>query len=588
MIKLSTFPFSTLKTAPKVSENKSTSLLLQWSYIRQVMAGAYEFLPMWHRVLKNIENIVREEMDRAGYHEMLMTILTPRELWEVTDRWEIPEYFKVPAWGNSEYRISPTNEENVTNIMNEYIQSYKDLPTCVYHIQKKFRNEKRAKSGLLRGREFHMKDAYSFHKDIEDFEKFYEEIKAVYMRVFDRLGIWADTVIADADGGAISDKNSHEFQTYLDIGEDIIVSDSSWYCYNLELASWVADEKNLEEKEEKMEFLDSIPEIITMEKMADYFEAPLWKMLKTVLYKTESGKYFSIILRWDLEVNEIKVRKFIQARYGEIFEQASEEDLEKLGTVRGFMTPLKQNVIPAKAGINESTSNDSVSSTEWQIGKYWLEGIENFADESLKSAKNYFGGANALAKSTKNVNISDLDITEFGDFNEPKEGFTSKNVEWEKLTFRKASEVGNIFHLGTKYTKPFGISYLDENNKMVDNVEMWCYGIGVSRLMWVMAEYFMTEKWIAWPESVAPADYYIIVIGEENLEKAEELGKSLEKMWKSVILDERMWKKFGFWQKAGDSDLWGIPNRIVISKKTLEQGGYELKKRGESEEIVSF
>ncbi|MBS9784146.1 proline--tRNA ligase [Candidatus Gracilibacteria bacterium] len=560
MLKLSNFPFNTLKSVPKVSDNHSTSLLLQGSYIRQVMAGAYEFLPMGYRVLRNIENIIREEMDRAGYHEMLMTILTPRELWETTNRWEIPEYFKVPAWGSSEYRIAPTNEENVTNIMNEFIQSYKDLPTCVYHIQKKFRNEKRAKSGLLRGREFTMKDAYSFHTNIEDFEKFYETVKDVYMRVFDRLGLGADTVIADADGGAISDKNSHEFQTFLEIGEDIIVQDSSGYCYNLELASGVADEKNLDEETQKMELIDSISEIVTMEKMAEYFKSPLWKMLKTVVYKTESGKYFSIVIRGDLDVNEIKVRKFIAKKYGENFEQATEEDLEKLGTVRGFVTPLK---------ISELQ-------------------IENFADESLKSAKNYFGGANGVAKSSKNVNIEDLDISEFGDFNEPVEGFTSKNVPGEKLTFRKASEVGNIFHLGTKYTKPFGISYLDENNKMVDKVEMGCYGIGVSRLMGVMAEYFMTEKGIAWPENVAPAEYYIIVIGEENVEKATELAKKLESEGKTVILDDRMGKKFGFGQKAGDSELWGIPNRIVISKKTLEQGGYELKKRGEEEKIIEL
>lgn len=205
--------------------------------MRQAMAGAYEFLPIGYRVLHNIEQVVREEMDKAGYHEMLMTILTPREYWETTNRWDIPEYFKVPGWGETQYRIAPTNEENVTPIMGEFIQSYKDLPACVYHIQKKFRNEKRAKSGLLRGREFIMKDAYSFHANIEDFDSFYEEVKRVYMNVFTRLGLGDDTVIADADGGAISDKNSHEFQTFLPVGEDIIVQDSSGYCYNLELAS---------------------------------------------------------------------------------------------------------------------------------------------------------------------------------------------------------------------------------------------------------------------------------------------------------------------------------------------------------------
>ena len=560
MLKLSNFPFSTLKTRPKISDNISTSILLQGSYIRQAMAWAYEFLPMWYRVLKNIENIIREEMDLAGYHEMLFSILTPKELWETTDRWEIPEYFKVPGWGTTEYRIAPTAEENVTNIFKEYIQSYKDLPTCVYQIQKKFRNEKRAKSWLLRWREFVMKDAYSFHADIKDFEEFYKGVIKAYNKIFDRLGIAKDTVMADADWWAISDKNSHEFQTFLPIWEDVIVMDSSGYCYNLELASGIADEKNISEKEEKLEIIDSVAEIVTMEKMADYFKAPLWKMLKTVVYKTDSGKYFSIILRWDLDVNELKVEKFIRKKFSEWFKQATEEDLQTLWTVRGFVTPLKNSNLK----------------------------IINFADESLKSAKNYFWGANSLAKSSKNVNISDLDILEFGDFNEPIEGFTSRNIPNEKLVFKRASEVWNIFHLWNKYTKPFGITYLDENNKTVDNVEMWCYGIWVSRLMWVMAEYFMTENWIAWPENVAPYTHYIIVIWEANIEKAEKLAKELESEWKTVILDDRMWKKFWFWQKASDCELWWIPNRIVISPKTLDAWWYELTKRGQESEIIKF
>ena len=560
MLKLSTFPFNTLKTRPKVSDNVSTSILLQWSYIRQAMAWAYEYLPMWYRVLRNIENIVREEMDNAGYHEMIMTILTPRDLWETTNRWEIPEYFKVPWWGNTEYRISPTNEENVTNIFKEYIQSYKDLPTCVYHIQKKFRNEKRAKSGLLRWREFLMKDAYSFHSSIEDFEKFYEDVKDVYMRVFDRLWIANDTVIADADWWAISDKNSHEFQTYVDIGEDTIVSDSSGYCYNLELASWVADDKNIDDEEFKMEYIDSVPEIITMEKMTSYFNAPSWQMLKTVVYKTDSWKYFSIVIRWDLEVNEIKVRKFVANKYNEWFSQANEQDLEKLWTVRWFITPIKES---------------------------WLE-MDNYWDESLKTAKNYFAWANKIAKSTKNVNLSDLDIKEFSDFNEPKEGFTSLNIPWEKLVFKKACEVWNIFHLWVKYSEPFGLSFLDENNKINNRVEMWCYGIGVSRLMWVIAEYFKTENGISWPENIAPYNYYIIVIWEDNLEKAQEIAKKLESEWKSVILDDRMWKKVWFGQKAWDCELFWIPNRIVISPKTIEQWWYELTKRGDESKIVKF
>lgn len=561
MLTLSNFPFKTLKSTPKVSDNYSTGLLLQWAYMRQAMAGAYEFLPMGYRVLKNIENIIREEMDNAGYHEMLMTILTPREYWETTHRWDIPEYFKVPGWGEVEYRIAPTNEENVTPIMWEFIQSYKDLPTCVYHIQKKFRNEKRAKSGLLRGREFIMKDAYSFHRDIADFDLFYADIKKVYMRVFERLWLGSDTVIADADGGAISDKNSHEFQTFLPVGEDIIVQDSSGYCYNLELASGVPDDKNSSEAVLAMEYIDTIPEIVNMEKMTEYFKAPDWQMLKTVVYKLEaSGKYIAVAIRGDLDINELKLAKFVRKKYEDTILLATQEDLEILGTVRGFISPLRESNLD----------------------------IECFWDESLKTVKNFFGGANALAKSTKNVNIEDLNILEFGDFSQPKQGFTSLNISGEKLTFKKASEVGNIFHLGTKYSKPFGLSYTDENNQEIDKVEMGCYGIGVSRLMGVMAEYFMTQTGILWPENVAPYSHYILVMGEENLEDAKKIAQNLEMQGASVILDDRMGKKFGFGQKAGDCEIWGIPNRIVLSPKTREQGGYEIQRRGENPKIISL
>ncbi len=240
------------------------------------------------RVLRKIENIVREEMDNAGYFETLMSILTPRESWDTTGRWEIPEYFKVPSWGTTEFRISPTNEENAVPLIKEFIQSYKDLPVCIYHIQKKFRNEKRAKSGLLRGREFIMKDAYSFHANNEDFVAFYEEAKKVYMKVFTRLGLGKDTVIAQADGGVFTDKFSHEFQTFLEIGEDIVVQDGSGYCANLEVAEGIADKKNIDEEVKKMEIFDTVPDIVNMEKMKAYFQAPDYQMLKTVIYKTTS------------------------------------------------------------------------------------------------------------------------------------------------------------------------------------------------------------------------------------------------------------------------------------------------------------
>ncbi len=396
MIRLSKFPFKTLKSIPNWSDNKSTWILLQAGFIRQTMAWVYTYTTLWLRVLRKIEKIVREEMDNYGAFETLMPALSPKELWEKTGRWDsIDVFFHVPAANNKEYGLNSTHEEVVTPLMKEFIQSYKDLPTCVYQIQNKFRNEKRAKSGILRWREFLMKDAYSFHSSDEDFINYYEWMKDVYLRIFDRLGLWEDTVIALADWWTFTDKFSHEFQVKLDIWEDdIYICKSCGLGHNKE----VVDEES-----------------------------------------------------W-----------FICAEC-----KSKEYDLEK------------------------------------------------------------------------------------------------------------ASEIWNIFPLETKFTKAFGVEYLDENNKM-QTPKMWCYGIWVSRAMGIVAEKYATENWIKWPENIAPAKYYIAIIWEENLGKAEEIIKKLNLDKDEIILDDRFSRKIGFGQKMADADLLWIPNKIVISKKTLENNSYEL------------
>ncbi|MCP4523760.1 MAG: hypothetical protein GY828_06115 [Candidatus Gracilibacteria bacterium] len=407
MLQLSKFPIKTLKTQPKISDNVSTSILLQAGFIRQTMAGVYNYTTLGLRVLRKIENIVREEMDAYGSSEILMSGISPRDIWDKTGRWDIEEYFKVPTYGDKYFRLNPTHEEIVVPLMKEFINSYKDSGASVYQIQTKYRNEKRAKSGLLRGREFLMKDAYSFHIDNDEFEEYYEGMKGVYMKIFDRLGIGKDTHITLADGGAFTDKYSHEFQTVLSIGEDdIYICDDCGLSHNKEII-----------------------------------------------------------------------------------------DIES-----GFLC-------------------------------------------TKCSSKNH--------------------------------------------TIKQATEIGNIFPLETKFTKVFGVKMLDENNKEQD-VLMGCYGIGISRLMGVIAEYFMEEKGIHWPDSVCPASHYVIVLGEENLDTATQLAKELESQGHEVILDDRMGKKIGFGQKAGDCELYGIPNRIAVTSKTIEQGGYELKKRGEEAQIISF
>ena len=406
MIKLSKFPFKTEKVAPKVSDNRSTSLLLQGGLIRQTMAWVYNYTTLWLKVLRKIENVVREEMDNYSCYEILMSWISPKEVWDKTNRWDIEEYFKLPTYWDKYYRLNPTHEELVVPLMKQFINSYKDLPTCVYQIQTKYRNEKRAKSWLLRWREFLMKDAYSFHISDEDFQKFYEWMITTYTKIFDRLGIGKDTYVTLADGGTFTDKYSHEFQTVLPIGEDTI-----YICKNC-------------------------------------------------------------------------------------------------GT-------------------------------------------------------------------SHNEEIID------------PENFVCTNCGWKEFEKKKASEVGNIFPLETKYSAPFDLKVLDENGKEKD-VIMGCYGIWVSRLMWVIAEYFMNENGIAWPENIAPATHYIVVLGD-NIEKAEQLAKQLENEGKEVILDDRQGKKFGFGTKMKDAELLGIPNIIIISDKTLEQWGYELKKLNEKEgKIIKF
>jgi len=407
MIKLSTFPIKTLKTRPKISDNVSTSILLQAGFIRQTMAGVYNYTTLGLKILRKIENIVREEMNIYWASEILMSGLSPMDIWEKTDRADIEEYFKVPTHGDKFYRLNPTHEEIVVPLMKEFINSYKDSGACVYQIQNKFRNEKRAKSWLLRGREFLMKDAYSFHLTDEEFNDYYEWMKKVYMKIFDRLGLLDDTYITLADGWVFTDKYSHEFQVLLEIWEDEI-----YICDNC-------------------------------------------------------------------------------------------------------TTSHNKEVVDLENGFKCSSC-----------------------------------------------------------------GKTLHRIE-------KASEVWNIFPLETKFSKPFWVKMTDKNNKQ-QNVIMWCYGIGISRLMWVIAEYFMTEKGISWPNSVAPSDYYIIVIWDDNLEKASVLAEKLESEWNDVILDDRMDKKIGFGQKAWDCELFGIPNRIVISPKTLELWGYELTKRGEDTKIIKL
>lgn len=558
IIEMSKFPFKTQKTTPNGSDNKSTWLLLQAWLIRQTMAWVYTYTTLWLNVLRKIENIVREEMNAIWCYETSMPNLSPKELWETTNRWDIDVLFHVPAANDKEYALNCTQEELVTPLMKEFIQSYKDLPVCAYQIQYKFRNEKRAKSWILRWREFIMKDAYSFHASDEEFRQYYDIMAKAYMKVFERLGLWKDTFMAMADGWVFTDKYSHEFQVKLEIWEDKIYRDPvSGKCYNLEVTPAKVWKENISDEilQEKQDIL--VEWIIWVEALEKHLGIPKHKTTKTMMFETEDSRFIVASVRWDYDINTLKLQKIIWCK-----------------------------------SLNLASEERVLKETGASIGYAWIinlpEKVELFLDDSVKNLTNFETGTNKTGYHSINVNFwRDVELPEkFYDFKEAK--LWDKNPEtWEVYEVFNASEIGNIFPLETKFSKAFWLTYLDENNETKTPL-MWCYGLWVTRSMWIVAEYYASEKGILWPKNLAPADYYVIVLWEDNLDKARELCISLSNSWKTVIFDDRMSKKVGFGQKAWDSELLGIPTRIVISPKTLELWGYEILERGKEARIEKF
>jgi prolyl-tRNA synthetase len=465
--------------------------------------------------------------------------------------------FHIPAANNKEYALNSTHEEIITPLLWEFIKSYKDLPVCAYQIQNKFRNEKRAKSGLLRWREFIMKDAYSFHADNEDFVQYYEWMKQVYMNVFTRLWIAKDIYIAQADWWTFTEKYSHEFQIKLDIWEDVIFLDpKSKECFNKEVTPCtiptpnISDDTLLERQDKEAIW------IIWVEALTKAFWVRAEKSTKTMMFETDENKFIVASVRWDYNINTLKLQKIIWCKSLRL---ASEDKVKEM--------------------------------TSAEIGYAWIynlpDNIELYIDDSAMWLTNFETWTNKTWYHSINVNFGkDLPIPKkFYDFKEAK--VWDKNPKtWEVYEVFKASEVGNIFPLETKFSSAFNVTFLDENNKSKTPL-MWCYGIWVSRLMWVVAEYFLDEVWIAWPEQIAPFKYYFVIIWEENIDKWLKLSNILNTNSDDVIIDDRTNVWFG--QKMSDAELIWIPNIIIISPKTLEKWWYEVKKRGSKEsELVLF
>ncbi|MFA6016603.1 MAG: proline--tRNA ligase [Patescibacteria group bacterium] len=550
--------FGKTKKDSKKYDSANATYLIKGGFIDQVMAGTYTYLSLGLRVLNKIENIIREEIDTIGT-EILMPSIVPQELWARTNRLETVDVLMKTtpankfalAKNNSEYVLSPTHEEVVTPLAQKFNLSYKDFPFALYHIQTKFRNEPRVKSGLMRGREFRMKDLYSFHTTEKDLKEYYENSKKVYLKIFDRLGIGKDTVIALASGGSFTDDFSHEFQTVCETGEDtLFFVKSTGVYYNREVAPTMAPK--LESQEKMLVYKDvEGKEIIGVDELAKFLNIPVEKTTKTMIYETDKQKIIFAAVRGGYNINEDKLRKVAGAK---ALKLASPEIIKKItGAEIGY------------AGLINLPKD-----------------VEVYIDESVSDRANFETGSNKTHYHSINVNFG-RDIPtpkKFYDFKIAKVGDRYPETQ-ELYQVVKAAEVGNIFPLYTKFTDAFDYKFIDHDGKE-KQIYMGCYGIGPSRIMGIIVEKYHDDKGIIWPESVAPFQVHLIGLDlkDESIKsKANGIYKTLKENRIEVLYDDREDVTAG--EKFSDADLIGIPVRLVVSKRTGEK--VEYKKRDEKE-----
>ncbi len=535
----------TMKEEPSEAEAPSHKYLLKAGFIKQVSAGIYELLPPAYKVLKKVEAIVRKEMDRSGAQELLLTVLNPRELWEETGRWETygDELFKLKDRNGREYCLGPTHEEEITDLVRKVVRSYRQLPVILYQIQVKFRDEKRPRFGLIRAREFIMKDAYSFDTDEMSAMISYETMKFAYQRVFHKLRL--NVIMAEADVGQIGGSMSHEFIAFTDYGEaKVAYCENCGYAANAEIVSLQKPEEEKEE-EKPMEKVHT-PNVHTIEELANFLKVPPSKIMKAVLYIVNEKEPVLVLIRGDREIDENKLEKVLGT---DNFRLARDEEVEQLlGTKKGF------------------------------IGIFNLpEGIKVIWDNSLYGVRNLVVALNEPDWHYVNVNPGrDFEYGEFVDVAEVREGDPCPKCG-SPLKVRRGLELGHIFLLGTRYSEPMKAYFTDRDGKEKPIV-MGCYGIGISRILAALVEQYHDEKGIKWPTPVAPFELDIILLNtkdEEMKQVAEKLYLEAEEKGIDVIYDDRE-ESPGF--KFADADLVGFPYRIVVGKK-VKEGKVEVQSR---------
>ena len=547
----------TLKEDPADAEVISHKLLVRAGFIRQVSRGVYDYFPLALRVIRKIEQIVREEMNRAGAQELLMPITAPAELWQESGRWEMygKELLRFKDRNERDFCLGPTHEEIVTDLVRRSVRSYRELPFNLYQIQTKFRDEPRPRFGLMRGREFIMKDAYSFHTDVEDCRREYDNMYQTYKRIFSRCGLRFRPV--EADTGTIGGSQSHEFQVLAESGEDAIVSCNTCdYAANVEKAEVKAARpsgRDIAEVSPKLEKV-STPGKKSVAEVAEYLKLPSENFIKTLVYRTDSGEFVAVLARGDHEVNELKLKTVLGCREIALADEASVASA--IGVAPGFLGPI---------GLK----------------------LRVLADLSVHGMRAAVTGANEPNAHFINVDQErDFTPTVFADLRLAIAGDPCPRCEHGRLEAHRGIEVGQVFYLGTKYSIAMGATYLDAEGRERP-IEMGCYGIGVSRLVAAAIEQNHDANGIIWPFSVAPFQVLLLPINYKDQsirEASDNLYGELQKHGVEVLLDDRD-ERPGV--KFKDADLVGIPLRVTIGAKGLEKGCLELHLRrdGKTEEV---
>ena len=544
----------TLREVPSDADVVSQQLMLRAGFMRKTANGLYSFLPLGWRSIKKIEAIVREEMDRASAQEIMMPILQPAEIWKESGRWNAygAEMMRINDRHDNEFCLGPTHEEMITTLVKNEINSYRQLPVNLYQIQSKFRDERRPRYGLMRSREFIMKDAYSFDVDEAGLEESYKSMYDAYTRIFNRCGLTFRPV--EADSGAIGGSGTHEFMAIAEAGEaDIVYCTKCDYAANIEIGK-PGIMKQEEEALQELSVVDT-PNASSIEAVAEMLNLPLHKTIKAVVFSID-GKVVLAIVRGDHEVNEVAVQHAVLGSVEP--EMATPEELEKVGLTAGFISP---------------------------VGLQQTEEFTIVVDESVMETYNVCGGANKKDAHYININpkrdfnVEDIIVA-------PIRLITKDDVCptcGGSLEHAKGIEVGQVFKLGTKYSEALQATFLDQNGRPNPMI-MGCYGIGVSRTLAAAIEQYHDENGIIWPRSIAPFEAVIVPINAKDealMSTSETIYSALQEAGVDVLLDDR---KDRAGVKFKDADLIGYPLRITVSKNTLENNEVEIqiRKTGEA------